>query len=68
MGIEFGIQNGILAGAIASSPLLLNNPTMTLTTIIYSLLMLVLGLSFGFITNLLNSRFTSMKLEKESVG
>jgi bile acid:Na+ symporter, BASS family len=68
LGIEFGIQNGILAGAIASSPMLLNNPTMTLTTIIYSLLMLVLGLSFGFITNLLNSRFTSMKLEKESAG
>lgn len=68
LGIEFGIQNGILAGTIASSPLLLNNPTMTLTTIIYSLLMLVLGFSFGIITNLLNERLPRMRLAKESVN
>jgi BASS family bile acid:Na+ symporter len=66
LGIEFGIQNGILAGTIASSPFLLNNPTMTLTTIIYSLMMLVLGLIFGTITNLVHERFLSNKVnEKE---
>ncbi len=53
MGIEFGIQNGILAVTIASSPLLLNNPTITLTPIVYSLLMLVLGFGFGVVVNLL---------------
>ncbi len=56
IGIEFGIQNGILAVTIASSPLLLNNPTMTLTPIIYSLLMLVLGFGFGMVVNLLRKR------------
>ena len=56
MGIEFGIQNGVLAVTIASSPLLLNNPTMTLTPIIYSLLMLALGFGFGGIVNLFRKR------------
>lgn len=56
MGIEFGIQNGILAVTIASSPLLLNSPTMTLTPIVYSLLMLVLGFCFGVVVNLLRKR------------
>ena len=56
MGIEFGIQNGILAVTIASSPLLLNNPMMTLTPIIYSLLMLALGFGFGGVVNLLRKR------------
>jgi BASS family bile acid:Na+ symporter len=53
MGIEFGIQNGVLAVAIASSPLMLNSPMMTLTPIVYSLLMLILGLGFGAVVNLL---------------
>lgn len=53
IGIEFGIQNGILAVTIASSPLLLNNPTMTITPIIYSLMMLVMGFAFGLTINLL---------------
>ena len=56
MGIEFGIQNGILAVTIASSPLLLNNPTMTLTPVIYSLLMLALGFGFGGAVNLFRKR------------
>ncbi|MFC1914597.1 bile acid:sodium symporter family protein [Chloroflexota bacterium] len=56
MGIEFGIQNGVLASTIASSSLLLNNPTMTLTTIIYSLLMLILAFGFGGVVNLLRKR------------
>jgi BASS family bile acid:Na+ symporter len=56
LGIEFGIQNGILATTIASSPLLLNNPTMTLTPIVYSLLMLVLGFAFGGVVNLMRRR------------
>jgi bile acid:Na+ symporter, BASS family len=51
MGIEFGIQNGILAVAIASSPLMLNNPTMTIPAVIYSLLMLIIGVAFGFVAN-----------------
>jgi len=56
MGIEFGIQNGMLAVTICSSPLLLNNPTMTLTPIVYSLMMLVLGLAFGGVVNLKRRR------------
>lgn len=51
LGIEFGIQNGILAVAIASSPLMLNNPTMTIPPVIYSLLMLIIGVVFGFVAN-----------------
>ena len=51
LGIEFGIQNGILAVAIGSSPLMLNNPTMTIPAIIYGFLMLVIGVIFGFVAN-----------------
>jgi BASS family bile acid:Na+ symporter len=39
IGMEIGIHNGTLAIAIASSPLLLNNPTMAIPPAIYSLIM-----------------------------
>ena len=68
LGIEFGIQNGVLAGAIASSPLLLNNPTMTLTTIIYSLMMLIMAITFGMTANLLSKRIPKMGLSKGYVN
>ncbi len=46
--VEVGIQNGTLAIAIASSPTLLNNPTMAVPAAIYSLLMFVTGIGFAF--------------------
>jgi bile acid:Na+ symporter, BASS family len=51
LGIEFGIQNGILAITIANAPTMLNNPTMTIPPVIYSLLMIVIGLAFGLVVN-----------------
>ena len=45
---EVGIQNGTLAIAIASAPMLLNNPTMAIPAAIYSLLMFVTGGVFAF--------------------
>ncbi len=51
LGIEFGLQNGILAVTIGSSPLMLNNPTMTIPAVINSLLMLIIGVVFGFVAN-----------------
>lgn len=39
IGMEIGIHNGTLAIAIASSPLLLNNPVMAIPPAIYSLIM-----------------------------
>jgi BASS family bile acid:Na+ symporter len=44
--VEVGIQNGTLAIAIASSPTLLNSPTMAIPGAIYSLVMF--GTSAGF--------------------
>jgi bile acid:Na+ symporter, BASS family len=41
ISIESGIQNGTLAIAIASSPLLLNNPDMAISPAIYSLIMFI---------------------------
>jgi BASS family bile acid:Na+ symporter len=49
LGIEFGIQNGILAITIAST--MLNNPTMTISPVVYSLLMIIIGLAFGLVVN-----------------
>lgn len=39
IGMEIGIHNGTLAIAVASSPLLLNNPVMAIPPAIYSLIM-----------------------------
>ncbi len=54
LGIEFGIQNGILAVTIAST--MLNDPVMTVPPVVYSLLMLILGLGFGFVANYLGRK------------
>ena len=47
IGMEIGIHNGTLAIAIASSPSLLNNPTMAVPPAIYSLIMFVTAALFG---------------------
>jgi bile acid:Na+ symporter, BASS family len=46
--VEVGIQSGTLAIAIASSPTLLNNPTMAIPAAIYSLLMFGTGAAFAW--------------------
>ena len=46
--VEVGIQSGTLAIAIASSPTLLNNPTMAIPAAIYSLLMFATGAAFAW--------------------
>jgi len=49
--IEVGIQNGTLAIAIASTPTLLNTPTMAIPGAIYGLLMFVTGAGFAWWAN-----------------
>ena len=46
--VEVGIQNGTLAIAVASTPTLLNNPTMAIPAAIYSLLMYVTSAAFTY--------------------
>lgn len=48
IGMEIGIHNGTLAIAIASSPLLLDNPTMAIPPAIYSLIMFFTAAAFGW--------------------
>ncbi len=48
IGMEIGIHNGTLAIAIASSPVLLNNPTMAIPPAIYSLIMFATAALFGW--------------------
>ena len=43
VSIETGVQNGTLAIGIASSPILLNNPTMAIFPAVYSLIMLFIA-------------------------
>lgn len=52
IGMEIGIHNGTLAIAIATSPLLLNNQTMGMPAVIYSLIMFVTAAVFGYLVNL----------------
>lgn len=47
IGMEIGIHNGTLAIAIASSPTLLNNSTMSVPAAIYSLIMFFTAAAFG---------------------
>ncbi len=47
IGMEIGIHNGTLAIAIASSPLLLNDPRMAIPPAIYSLIMFFTAAAFG---------------------
>jgi len=46
--VEVGIQNGTLAIAIASTPTLLNTPTMAIPGAIYGLLMFLTGAGFAW--------------------
>jgi len=49
ISVEVGIQNGTLAIAVASSPTLLNAPTMAIPAAIYSLLMFVTSGAFAWV-------------------
>ncbi|HYH98030.1 bile acid:sodium symporter family protein [Hyalangium sp.] len=51
IGMEIGIHNGTLAIAIASSPLLLNNTTMAIPAVFYSLFMFCTAALFGYGVN-----------------
>jgi BASS family bile acid:Na+ symporter len=51
IGMEIGIHNSALAITIASSPLLLGNPTMSIPAAVYSLVMFVTAAAFGFLVN-----------------
>ena len=46
--MEIGVHNGTLAIAIASSPLLLNDPLMAIPAAIYSLIMFVTAAAFSY--------------------
>jgi BASS family bile acid:Na+ symporter len=48
IGMEIGIHNGTLAIAIASSPMLLNNSTMSIPPAIYSVIMFFTAGAFGY--------------------
>jgi BASS family bile acid:Na+ symporter len=58
IGMEIGIHNGTLAIAIASSPMLLNNPTMAIPPAIYSLIMFFTAGAFGSIVARTNNQET----------
>ena len=47
--VEVGIQNGTLAIAIASTPTLLDSPTMAIPAAIYSLMMFITSAGFGLL-------------------
>ncbi|MBX3240783.1 MAG: bile acid:sodium symporter family protein [Chitinophagaceae bacterium] len=50
ISIETSIQNGTLAIAIASSPLMLNNSTMAIPAVVYSIIMFITaGIFVGFL-------------------
>jgi BASS family bile acid:Na+ symporter len=49
--VEVGIQNSTLAIAIASSPTLLNNPSMAIPAAIYSLIMFATSAAFAWLSN-----------------
>lgn len=51
IGMEIGIHNSILAIAIASSPALLNNPTMAIPPAVYGVLMFFTAAAFGWIVS-----------------
>jgi BASS family bile acid:Na+ symporter len=49
IGMEVGVHNGVLAIAIASSPQLLDNPTMAIPAAVYGVLMLFTAAAFGWL-------------------
>lgn len=51
IALEVGIQNGTLAIAVASSPLMLNSPEMALTPAIYSLIMFATAGAFAAVAS-----------------
>lgn len=51
IGMEIGIHNGTLAIALALSPMLLNNPTMSIPAAIYSIIMFFTAAAFGWWVN-----------------
>lgn len=59
ISIETSIQNGTLAIAIASSPLMLGNPTMAIPAVVYSLIMFITAGIFISIVNQKRARLTA---------
>lgn len=57
ISIETSIQNGTLAIAIASSPLMLNNATMSIPAVVYSLIMFITA---GVFISIVKSRQTRL--------
>jgi BASS family bile acid:Na+ symporter len=57
ISIETSIQNGTLAIAIASSPLMLGNATMAIPAVVYSLIMFITA---GLFISLVNRRKTKL--------
>lgn len=51
IGMEIGIHNGTLAIALALSPMLLNNATMSIPAAIYSIIMFFTAAAFGWWIN-----------------
>jgi len=51
IGMEIGIHNGTLAIALALSPQILNNPTMSIPAAIYSLIMFFTAAGFGWLVS-----------------
>ena len=57
ISIETSIQNGTLAIAIASSPLMLNNSTMAIPAAVYSIIMFITaGIFISFVKNRMKSK------------
>jgi len=54
IGMEIGIHNGTLAIALALSPMLLNNATMSIPAAIYSIIMFFTAAAFGWWINLVH--------------
>ena len=51
IGMEIGVHNGTLAIALALSPMLLNNATMSIPAAIYSIIMFFTAAAFGWWVN-----------------
>lgn len=62
ISIETSIQNGTLAIAIASSPLMLNNSAMAIPAVVYSLIMFITaGIFVSFLNRKRNAAITASK-------
>ncbi|VXB80638.1 Na(+) dependent transporter,Sodium Bile acid symporter family [Pseudomonas sp. 8BK] len=56
IGMEIGIHNGTLAIALALSPMLLNNATMSIPAAIYSIIMFFTAAAFGWWVNFVHGK------------